>query len=241
MNNLNLLIKLQQEHDLNSRCRITLKDITPKQQLIKLKFQFEGKTSIYHERKRQVEGLKKNYGDLFIELEVLKNKLQEQEYSLYNEAGSDIKLIESLEKKTIILKNLILELEEKSMDVLEEDEKLCILQEDGKIELIKLREEFYNYKEDYKNKIAMANEDLVKTEESIEKIERKIPKEFLSKYNTIRECKGNGIVKIQGGVCFGCKMKVSAITIDNISNGVEIVHCDNCRRILFCEDISNIK
>ena len=241
MNNLHLLMKLGQEHDLNNRCKLTLKDITPKQNLKKLKLQFEGKTSIYHERKKEAEVLKKNYGDLFIELEELKGQLQKHEFSLYNEAGSDIKLIESLEKKTQGVKTDILELEEKSMEIMEEDEKLSKLQEDSKVELIKLREEFYNYKEDYKNKIIKANEDLAKTEEGIENLQKEIPKELLTKYNTIRECKGVAVVKIQGGVCFGCKMKVSAMTIDDISNGVEIVYCDNCRRILYWEDIATIK
>jgi len=241
MNNLQLLMKIQQQHDLNNQCKITLEDITPKQKLKKLKFQFEGKTSLYHERRKEGESLKKSYGDLFTELEGLKKQLEEQEFTLYNDAGSDIKLIDSLEKKTEVVKADILELEEKSMEMLEQDEKLCILQDDSKIELIKLREEFYNYKEDYKNKIAKANEDLVKTEAGIEKIANKIPKALLSKYNTIRECKGVAVVKIRGGVCLGCKMKVSAMTIDDISNGEEIVLCDNCRRILFWEDKADIK
>ena len=82
---------------------------------------------------------------------------------------------------------------------------------------------------------------MIKTEEGIEKIAHKIPKELLGKYNSIRDCKGVAVVKIQGGVCSGCKMKVSAMTIDSIYNGVEIVCCDNCRRILFWEDIKTIK
>jgi uncharacterized protein len=241
MNNMHLLMNLRQEHDLNNRCKITLKDGTSKQMLKKLKFQFEGKTSMYHERKKQLEGLKKNYGDLFKELEVLKAQLLEQEFTLYNEAGSDIKLIENLENKTEMAKTFILELEKKSIEILEQDEKLCNEQENSKIELIKLREEFYNYKEDYNNKIARANEDLAKTEEGIEEIVNKIPKALLDKYNSLRECKGVAVVKIQGGVCSGCKMKVSAMTIDSICNGVEIVHCDNCRRILYWEDIKTVK
>ena len=238
---MHLLMKLQQEHDLNNRCKITLKDTTPKQILKKLKFQFEGKTSTYHERKQQLEVLKESYGDLFKELEVLKTKLLEQEFTLYTETGSDIKLIENLEKKTEAAKLDILEMEKKTIEILEEDEKLSIEQENTKTELIRLREEFYSYKEEYNKKIARANEDLVKTEEDVEVSMNKIPKELLDKYNTIRECKGVAIVKIQGGVCGGCKMKVSAMTIDDICNGVEIVLCDNCRRILYWDDIKNVK
>ena len=113
MNNMHMLMKIQQEHDLNNRCKIILKDITPKQLLKKLKSQFEDKTSMYHERKIQLEGLKENYEGLFKELEELKKKLSEQEFSLYNEAGSDIKLIESLEKKIQVAKVDIVELEQK--------------------------------------------------------------------------------------------------------------------------------
>jgi predicted nucleic acid-binding Zn-ribbon protein len=241
MNNMHLLMEIQQKYDLNNRCKVTLKDTTPKKMLKKLKFQFEGKTSMYNERKKQLEVIKRNYGDLFEELEELKKQLTKQEFSLYNEAGSDIKLIESLEKKIKTAKIDIQEFEEKSIEILEQDEKLCTMQKDGKIELIKLREEFYNYKEEYNNKVTRANEDLAKTEEAIEKIAKKIPKELLGKYNRIRESKGVAVVKIHGGVCSGCKMKVSAMTIDSIYNGVEIVHCDNCGRILFWDDIKTVK
>ena len=82
-----------------------------------------------------------------------------------------------------------------------------------------------------------------KTKEDIEKIRKDIPEEYLKQFDNTLKQKKIAVCKIVGEVCSGCKMKVSAMTMDNIKKGIEMVKCDNCGRILYKDEneVSNLK
>ena len=49
------------------------------------------------------------------------------------------------------------------------------------------------------------------------------------------------VARLNHEVCEGCKMKVSAITLDRIFKGEDIVYCDNCGRILVHDEEKNLR
>jgi predicted nucleic acid-binding Zn-ribbon protein len=52
----------------------------------------------------------------------------------------------------------------------------------------------------------------------------------------IRSKNGEAIVGLQHDVCSGCHMKVTPTTSSKCRSRKEIVHCENCGRILYWED-----
>jgi predicted nucleic acid-binding Zn-ribbon protein len=42
-------------------------------------------------------------------------------------------------------------------------------------------------------------------------------------------------VKLEGHSCGGCKLSLSATTLEKVREDMEIVACENCSRILYSE------
>jgi uncharacterized protein len=108
----------------------------------------------------------------------------------------------------------------------------------------KLREEEKQYKE-FEAKIrtdgVKLEEDLKKAKAERERLEKErvefaaqIHKDFLSKYEYVRESKdGIGISNIEGESCTGCHITLRPQIINDVCKEQEIVVCDTCSRILF--------
>ncbi|MCX6100278.1 MAG: C4-type zinc ribbon domain-containing protein [Candidatus Bipolaricaulota bacterium] len=59
------------------------------------------------------------------------------------------------------------------------------------------------------------------------------PPYALAQYEALRATFSNPIAPIDHGTCGGCKIRVSANTVERVRAGREIVTCEHCSRILF--------
>jgi predicted nucleic acid-binding Zn-ribbon protein len=60
-----------------------------------------------------------------------------------------------------------------------------------------------------------------------------LPPYALAQYETLRATFSNPIAGIDHGTCGGCKIRVSANTLERVRAGREIVTCEHCSRILY--------
>ncbi len=60
-----------------------------------------------------------------------------------------------------------------------------------------------------------------------------LPAYALAQYETLRATLSGPIASIDHGTCGGCKIRVSANTVERVRAGREIVTCEHCSRILF--------
>jgi predicted nucleic acid-binding Zn-ribbon protein len=104
-----------------------------------------------------------------------------------------------------------------------------------------LKNNFYSYKETTAKKIEDGKIELENINEKIEMLKNSIPANYLELFEGKLKEKKQAVAKISGGSCSGCKMKVSAMTMDKIAKKEEIVTCDNCGRILVKDDAIKLK
>ena len=60
-----------------------------------------------------------------------------------------------------------------------------------------------------------------------------MPPYALAQYEGLRATFPNPVAAIDHGTCGGCKIRVSANTVERVRAGREIVTCEHCSRILF--------
>lgn len=236
MNLLNLLIEIEENKDIIKTSKKLLKDGSNIGYMKKIKEEFESEKENYKVIEKDLVDIRNKIQQVGKEVGYIKGELQTEQDKLYNSSQYDLRVIQGLEKVIDLKQNEIKKLEEDSLNLLYEEDNISEQKENFRKKLLQLKNSFYEYKEGNSKKITKAKEDIEKAEARISNIEKFVPKELLNEVNEIRSIRGTGAAKISNGVCLGCKMKVSAITLDHIKSNKDIVHCDNCGRIVYCKD-----
>jgi uncharacterized protein len=240
MSIINLLLDIQKNHDKINESNKILKDGTYIYLLKKMKNDFEDIKFKYKENEKQIHEIKNEYLKISIITNDKKKEHDALEFELYNNAGSDIKKINAIQLKIDECNKILKEYDDQSMVLLEKEDKLSAESEILRVKLAEIRTDFNEYKAVSNKKINDAKKAIEKAKHVIEIKEKEVPEQLMREFNKIKEIKGSGAAVVEKGVCKGCKMKVSALTLDEIKKGQNIVYCDNCGRILFC-DIDNAK
>lgn len=233
MNGLEMLLELQQEYNKINEYKRLIKECANIDVLRKLKVEFENGKKQYNSKIKLLKDIKGENALIDEKIMSIKDEMKNNEYKLYNESGSDIKCIEILQHKIEESKLSIKELEDKSIDILEKEETLKNEIKNLRTQLGDMRDDFYETKETKTAKSIKTKEQLIKLENKMNKLKKKIPKEYLEIFMKILDRKGSAVAKLEGGVCCGCKMRISTMTKDNVSKGKELIYCDNCGRILY--------
>lgn len=232
---LELLIKIQENKALIKKEKKSLKIGLSINGMRDLKKEFEKKKVCYIELDKKLKDIRKNIEIITEKLNGIKEEVEKDESKLYSNLKYDLKLIKSLEKSVESKKAEIKDIEDKSLELMYEEEEISNKKEKIRKELVDIREKFYEYKKDGNKEILKARKEIKKAEKNISNIEKEIPADLLDEFNQISDEKGNGAAQIDDGVCTGCKMKVSAMTIDDVNKNEKIVYCDNCGRIVHCK------
>jgi predicted nucleic acid-binding Zn-ribbon protein len=235
------LLELQENIEKAERAKKIILDGSYLYLLRKMKKEFEDTKEKYNSKVKLITSIKNEYATISKELKDLTTKIEKDENDLYNNSGSDIKAINALQNNIKNNKNKLKALEDKGIDLLELEEKYKLEIELEKAELINLKNNFYSYKETTAKKIEDGKIELENINEKIEMLKNSIPANYLELFEGKLKEKKQAVAKISGGSCSGCKMKVSAMTMDKIAKKEEIVTCDNCGRILVKDDAIKLK
>lgn len=241
MNYVKMLYELQEKSEkVEVNKKITL-DGSYLYLLRKMKKEFEEYKEIYNSKCKEIDNIKNEYETISAELKTVNTKIENDENHLYNNSNNDLKAINALESNIKTNKATLKLLEDKAIVLLETEEKLKIDIENSKVELLTVKNNFYSYKETTSKKIQDAKQEILQLNNEIDELKKEIPENYLIEYSEIAAQKKKPIAKIHGSVCSGCKMKVSAMTMDKLYKKDEIVHCDNCGRVLLMDEIDNLK
>ncbi|URZ15776.1 zinc ribbon domain-containing protein [Clostridium felsineum] len=235
-NNVELAYLIQESYDIIKQNKKILRDGSYIYLLKKLKNEFETAKKNYVVRKKELAKIKENYAAISIDLRCEREKMENNEYKLYNKVGSDLNAIEKLEHAIEGEKQIIKKLEDEAVDLLDEEEKLKSEIENLRVELVNIKDNFYDYKGKSSEKVEKARQELIAAKLKIEEIKGKIPKDLFEEISSLMMRSSCAVAKVSGEICGGCKMKVSSMTIDNLVNNNSIVHCDNCGRILYYDE-----
>lgn len=160
-------------------------------------------------------------------------KLDETEKELYEGNISDLRQLGYLDKEREVLRQQI---DEKEIEILSQMEEM----EELKKEFIEIEKDFETLKieyrrliEQYKELIEQFKQKAKKEAEEKEKILTQIGEKIFNKYAQLKKIKGNAIVQIIDYKCSGCNVVLPTIVVDRLKFNSEIVHCENCGRILY--------
>ncbi|OAA92467.1 zinc ribbon domain-containing protein [Clostridium coskatii] len=229
---INLLIEIQKNMGIIKKNRKDIKEDSNVSLLKEMKKEFEAEKLNYKNIDNKFKKIEEDMKELEEKISKLKGDIKIDENKLYGDMKYDLKFMETLEKSIKLKENDIKKLEEDSLNLMYEEENTSKERSKSRKKLMYLKEKFYNCKESSSENRVRAKENIVKAEGNIKEFEQRIPKELLDEFNELCSVKGTGAAVISKGVCSGCKMKVSAVTVDDIKKNKHIVYCDNCGRIV---------
>ncbi len=232
MNNMDMLFQLQENEIKAAENNKIIKDGSYVYLLKKMKIEFEKCKEEFLLKGNEIEKIKDRFKSANSKTRDLKEKIEADEKMMYS-SNITSKTVEKLQKRIYDNNKRLSEMDDKNIILLESEEKLEEEKEILRKKLVELKNNFYDYKEASNKKISNAHNELKKYNANIENIKKTIPEKILKEYTQIKYSKGTAIALIKNGICSGCKMKVSAMTMDQISKNKEKVLCDNCGRILY--------
>jgi predicted nucleic acid-binding Zn-ribbon protein len=233
MKTMNQLIELQGSYEEIRQYNKILKDGSQIYLLKKLKSDFQEDKTKYTEKCAKLEVIKKELMEFSHKINSEKHVLKEKEMMLDKAKSKEHKLMEEL---MIIIENIkarIKKLEDDSLVLMEEEENLYIEKEKLRVELLNIKNNFNIKKEEVNNEIISAQSKIDGLKKEVKILEQAMPENIMKIYTEIKGKHDNVVVSLEAGMCSGCRMKVSAITVDDIYKDEGLVFCSNCGRILF--------
>jgi uncharacterized protein len=131
----------------------------------------------------------------------------------------------------------ILSIEDRELDLMESAEKQKAIIGDAEKQFAAVKSQFDRQTSDIDQKMKAISGQLVEIEADRAKLVEAVDEDLRDTYERlIRSKNGEAVVALQHDVCSGCHMKVTPTTSSKCRSRKEIVHCENCGRILYWED-----
>jgi uncharacterized protein len=128
-------------------------------------------------------------------------------------------------------------IEDRELDLMEVAEKQKAVIGESEKQFATVKSQFDRQTADIDQKIKSIAEQLTEVEGDRAKLVENVDEDLRDTYERlIRSKNGEAVVGLQHEVCSGCHMKVTPTTSSKCRARKEIVHCENCGRILYWED-----
>lgn len=128
-------------------------------------------------------------------------------------------------------------LEDRELDLMEAAEKQKAVIGEAEKQLATVKGQFDRQTADIDQKIKAIADQLGEIEQDRAKLAEGVDEDLRDTYDRLLRMKnGEAVVGLQHDVCSGCHMKVTPTTSSKCRSRKEIVHCENCGRILYWED-----
>lgn len=151
----------------------------------------------------------------------LRNVQSSREYgAVLNEIDGVDRLIRTTEDRVLALEE---EIEGARKDLTQRQESLPVETEEHEDKL-----------KDWRVAQRGIDEELASAQEEITRLEAEIAPRERAEFRRLMEKKGGlAIVKVVGGSCSACHVKIRPAAIQTLKAGREITYCDSCKRILY--------
>lgn len=166
--------------------------------------------------------LEDQYKKLFAEFETNKPETKEEAHELLTEVKKIIKDISNYEKELKSLNKRIVDMQKNMSTRRNNAAKL-------KREVLLLRESYTEEFEKQKDLVRQKKKELLQEAKNVD------PK-LLERYNEIRPHVIPPVVKLNGNQCGGCNMSLPSADLATLNQGINIMECSNCGRLIIKED-----
>jgi len=128
----------------------------------------------------------------------------------------------------------IREIEDKELDLMDEVEKMKTAVIAAEQEALQVKNIVIRQLADLEIKLKSIEADLQRVEAERAGLTVGIDEDLLSKYDRLFASKGDAaIVPLEHEVCMGCHMKLTTQTAVRVKGNQQIIHCEQCGRILY--------
>jgi hypothetical protein len=129
--------------------------------------------------------------------------------------------------------NDIRDIEDRELESMElaEIAKVALLAAEDQSKQIKAQVE--RQIQDIAAKVEVVSQQLAEVQKIRDSLVQSVDEDLLDTYNHLFKNKGEAVVALEHENCAGCHMKVTTQTIVKVKGGREIIHCEQCGRILY--------
>jgi len=188
--------------------------------------------SAVEERCQQLKQLSHDSREKNLEVDDVDMQIRNYQKRL-NEGIISFKEMEALVAKIAHQRKRIDEMEDGAIELMDKIEI-------AEAELVEVEKGLDEQKRDLASRSARISSQILEAKEKLESCEREraaiadgFPAHLLSHYEGLHSRFDDPVVAILGGLCHGCKLKVSSTTVERARTETEIVTCQNCSRILY--------
>lgn len=129
-------------------------------------------------------------------------------------------------------------LEDRELDLMEAAEQARLTVGDAERENTTVKSQVARSLADLEDKIVAIRQQLETLEKEREALATQADEDLLDTYNRLFASKGdNAVVALEHDVCMGCHMKLTTQTAVRVKGGREVVHCEQCGRILYPSEV----
>jgi uncharacterized protein len=129
------------------------------------------------------------------------------------------------------------QIEDREIELMEETEQIQKETVDAERELKAAKQQSELQKADLEKKESTLGQRLKEAETEREQLAQGLDPDLLFQYRRLFTTKGgNAVVPVEHEYCMGCHMKNTSALVHRVKLGREIVHCEQCGRILYFAD-----
>ena len=219
---------------------VDLDSLAVQRRLLEVKAQ-QGETEALREARQRVEMARKEAADwrtrmteLELTLDSLTEKIEAGEKRLYGGRIRNPKELESLQMETASLKKRLGTVEEEALQAMERVEETRAALSQAEQHLQQVEAEWREMQAALKAEQQDLQRKLASLRAEREKVVAALSPEALSAYDDLRKRKGGrAVARLEGNVCQGCQVSVSANKVRAAQAGGTLAFCGNCERILY--------
>jgi len=182
--------------------------------------------------KEHLEELSRQQRSLESEIGDTGAKIARIEEQLYSGRTTNPKELGNLQQEAVGLKARRSSLEDKAVGVIEETEAASARVAGATGRLKKLKAEWRAEQKQLKSEIEERKEQLAGLTGKRASLSAGIEPEAVEFYTELRKDKGTAVVRVEQGICHGCRISLSSAEMQRVKNGA-LIECTSCGRILF--------
>ena len=125
-------------------------------------------------------------------------------------------------------------IEDRELDLMDGAEKMKVTIADAEKENVTVKAQVQQQLANLDAKTIAIQDQLKQIEADRNALASSVDEDLLDTYNRLFTSKGdNAVVALEHEVCMGCHMKLTTQTAVRVKGGREVVHCEQCGRILY--------
>jgi predicted nucleic acid-binding Zn-ribbon protein len=181
---------------------------------------------------QRLEELGHSQHSLEWEIDDVTTKIGRAEEELYSGRTKNPKELANLQHEIEILKVKRSELEDQTIEVMEQVEAATTSVGTMKRELETLEAEWRAEQEKLAADKERLEAELVRLKQRREAVSSQVDSELVDFYGELKKQKGTAVARVEQGVCRGCRLSLSNAELQRARGG-SLMQCSSCGRILF--------